>query len=389
MANSFSAIMPKILARGLRVLRERAVMPRLVNLDYSMEAAEKGDTIDVPISAAVGTRAVTPSNTPPAPSDTTPTKVQVTLDNWRQTDPFYMTDKEMVEIDRNAHFLPGQVEEAVKALANYVNQQIHALYVGVYGFAGTAGTDPFASTVTGATDARKVLNQQKCPLDMRRGVVNFNAEANMLALPAFSDAEKIMSPIVKLEGEIGRKYGIDWVADDHVTNHVSGTPGGTPLVNNGAGYAAGSTSIAIDGLTNTTGDYHAGDIISFASHSQTYVVTALATANGSGQVTVTIDPPLVAAITDNSAVTLKASHSVNLVFHRNAFAFATRPLATTVADLAMGRQIMSMQDPQTGLNLRLEVSRQHKQTVWEFDILFGCKLVRAALAARLAGAVST
>lgn len=387
MANSFSAIMPKILARGLRVLRERAVMPRLVNLDYSTEAAQKGDTIDVPISAAVGTRAVSPSNTPPAPSDTTPTKVQVSLNNWRQSDPFFMTDKELVELDRNAHFLPGQVEEAVTALANYCNQQIHALYTGVYGFAGTAGTDPFATTVTGATDSRKILNLQKCPLELRRGVVNFNAEANMLALAAFADAEKTQSAVVKMEGEIGRKYGIDWVADDHVTNHTAGVPGGTPLVNGAA--AAGATSIAIDGLTNTTGQYVQGDVITFASHSQTYVVTATVTANGSGQVTVVIDPPLKAAITDNSAVTLKASHSVNLVFHRNAIAFATRPLVASTADMALGSQIMALQDPQTGLNLRLEVSRQHKQTVWEFDILFGCKLVRPQLATRLAGAVST
>lgn len=386
MANTLASIMPKILARGLGVLRERAIMPRLVNLDYSSDAAEKGDTIDVPTSVTVGTRAVTPSNTPPAPVDTTPGKVQISLNDWRQSDPFFLSDKDLVEIDRNRHFLPMQLEEAVKALANYMNQKVHAVYTGVYGFAGTAGTDPFVSTVNGATDVRKVLNQQLCPLDLRRGVVNFNAEANMLALAAFGDAEKTMSAQVKMEGEIGRKYGIDWVADDHVVNHTAGVPGGTPLVN--GAFAAGVSTVAIDGLTVSTGTYKVGDIISFASHSQTYVVTADVTANGSGQVSVVIDPPLKVAITDNSAVTLKASHSVNLVFHRNAIALATRPLATTTADLALGTQIMSMQDPQTGLNLRLEVSRQHKQTVWEFDVLFGVKLVRPALAARLAGAVA-
>ena len=57
--------MPKILARGLLALREQATMPRVVNLDYSSEAASKGDTIDVPIPSAITVAAVSPSNTPP------------------------------------------------------------------------------------------------------------------------------------------------------------------------------------------------------------------------------------------------------------------------------------------------------------------------------------
>jgi len=109
MANSLANIMPKILARGLSTLRERAVMPRLVNGDYSSEAAERGDTIDVPIPTAVSVIDVTPSNTPPAPTDTTPAKVQIELDNWKQNEGFFLTDKDMTEIDRNRHFVPGQV----------------------------------------------------------------------------------------------------------------------------------------------------------------------------------------------------------------------------------------------------------------------------------------
>jgi hypothetical protein len=39
----------------------------------------------------------------------------------------------------------------------------------------------------------------------------------------------------------------------------------------------------------------------------------------------------------------------------------------------------------TGIPLRLEVKRQNKQTLWEFDVLYGVKLVEPDLAARLAG----
>jgi hypothetical protein len=47
--------------------------------------------------------------------------------------------------------------------------------------------------------------------------------------------------------------------------------------------------------------------------------------------------------------------------------------------------MLSMTDPVTGITLRLELTRQYKQDRWELDLLWGSKLVRAALAARLAG----
>ena len=59
-----------------------------------------------------------------------------------------------------------------------------------------------------------------------------------------------------------------------------------------------------------------------------------------------------------------------------------RPLSSDTAD---GARIMSLTDPVTGLSLRLEVSRQHKQTAWEFDVLFGVQTVRPEFAVRLAG----
>ena len=116
MANTLSNIMPKILARGLLALREQAIMPRLVNGDYSSEAAEKGDTIDVPIPTAQVASAVVPAAVPTAPANNTPAKVQVSLDQWYKTN-FHLSDKDLTEVDRNAHFVPMQVSEALRALA--------------------------------------------------------------------------------------------------------------------------------------------------------------------------------------------------------------------------------------------------------------------------------
>ncbi len=378
--NDLNAILDKILARALMVLREVAIMPRMVNADYSNEAVEQGDTIDVPISTAVPAIAVVPSNVPPVPGNTTTKKVQILLDQWFQNTPIHLTDKQLNEIDRRRHFLPMQLMEAIRGIANQVNLSIHNEYTGVYGYVGTAGTTPFGSDVTPATNARKTLNDQLSPKGMRRGVIDSSAEANALALAPFADAEKTQSTEVKMEGELGRKYGIDWASDDAVVTHTSGTFDANYTVDDaGAALLLGDKAVVVQ---VGTGTFVVGDIITFAGDTQTYVITA-AFAGGAG--TIAIEPGLQIVPPDNAVITGKASHVVNLVFHKDAFAYANRPLVSNTIDMALGSQISSMSDPVTGIVLRLEVSRQHKQSVWEFDHLWGKKLVRAELATRIAG----
>lgn len=378
MSNTLTGVMPKILARGLMSLRQRVIMPRLVNNSYSIEAAKKGDVINVPIPAPKTATAVTPSNTPPAPSDSAPSSVQIALDQWYHSD-FHLTDKELTQIDRLEHFIPMEMDEAIKALANKVNQHIFSKYVKVYGYVGTAGTTPFGTDITVATGLKKVLNQQLCPKEERRAVIDFSAEANATALAPFRDASQSTDKNVIIEGELGRKVGFDWYADDHVPTHTKGAAG-TVLVDQ-ADVEVGDTTVHFDGLTAKAS---VGDVFTVAGDSQTYVVTAasdLASTDGD----MTFQPPAQVAWANDAAVTFKASHVVNLGFHRDAFAFATRPLVASTIDLELGNKIMSMQDPKSGIVLRLEISRQYKQTVWDFDILWGAELVRAELAARLAG----
>src|SRR5262249_46029466 len=150
---------------------------------------KKGDVINVPIPVAQVASDVVPSNTPPVPASNTPDVVQIPLDNWKHSD-FHLTDKDLVQIDRNEHFFPMQAEEAVKALANAVNIDIFDEYKGVFGLAGVVTAVPFATGITEATDLRKTLNKQLCPLDQRRVVLNFDAEANALTQSAFRDTSQ-------------------------------------------------------------------------------------------------------------------------------------------------------------------------------------------------------
>lgn len=382
MGNTLTDIMSKILARGLLVFRELAVMPRLVNSDFSNEAAEKGDTIDVPISAAIPVRDVVPGPTPPTNVDTAFGKVQIPLDKWKEA-PFTLSDKEMAEIDVRTHFLPLQTLEAIRALANQVNVDIHAGYTGIYGFTGTPGVTPFAADVSDAVNARKILNKQRAPKPSRGGVLDFDAEANALSLAPFSDAEKTGENGVKIEGEIGRKYGIQWAADDAVPTHVAGTLTGTIVTSAAAAVGDKTVTLATDAAEAV--DLLKGDIVTFAGDSQTYAVAADVTIGASTTGPLTFAPGLVVAQSGGEAIAVKATHVVNQVFHREAYAFAARPLAQSTEEMALGSGIVTMQDPQTGIPLRLEVSRQHKQVTWSFDILYGTALIRPEGAARIAG----
>jgi hypothetical protein len=380
MANSLTNVLPKILANGLLALREAAVMPRLVTSDYGDAAAQKGSTIDIPVAKAQTAADVTPGPTHSSAASNTPGLVQVSLDQWKKTD-FFLTDKEMVEIDRDRHFVPMQTSEAVRALGNAMDTHIHSQYTGIYGFVGTAGTVPF-STVATATDARKVLNNQLAPMRPRNIVINPDAEAQALQLAAYRDVEKAGDRDVPIEGEIGRKLGFDHFMTQNAVTHTAGTLL-TGVI--GSTTAVGASTVAIKSAS-ATGNLLVGDIFTVAGDSQTYVVKTTASAITSTTAKdITIDPALKVIASANSQTTLKATHVVNLAFHPNAFAFATRPLMSATQALAGGNQMMQATDPVTGLSMRLEVIRQNKQDEWEFDVLYGAKLVRPELACRIAG----
>jgi hypothetical protein len=286
----------------------------------------------------------------------------------------------------------------VRGLANQVNSDVFALYKDIYGYAGTAGTTPFAigsgnfpNSPTDAVNLRKTLNKQLAPPDSRRAVLSLDAEANALALPAFANFEQTGDVGVKIEGRLGRKFGLDWYYDQAVPTHTAGTITTGLIAKAATAVAAGVKSfLATTAASTGACALLAGDIINIAGHTQTYVLTANATqASAASDVTLAIEPGLQIALVGSEAITVKASHVVNLGFHRDAFAFATRPVGDMV--FKGGSEILQMTDmgsngvPGTGINLTLEVSRQHHQTSWELSILYGCKTIRRELAARLAG----
>lgn len=390
MANTISNVVPQLLVGALPTLREQSVMPRLVNRSIGDEARDKGDTIDVPIASAISARNVTAAVTHATNQDMSPTKVQVVLDQWKEAS-FHLSDKDAESV--MAGTIPMQAAEAVKSLANAADTYILGLYKGVYYYGGTAGTTPFATNLTAFKQARTFLNKGLAPLDDRRVVLDPDAEGNALLLDVFlkADARGDQGGIIR--GQIGQKLGADWFMNQNIVSHTAGTYAitGAGSVVIKATVAAGQKTVifACASTTNSVGGtLKVGDIFTISGHAQPYVVTVSASVALGANTTLSVqfEPALSEAAVTDTTVGLGAiaDHVVNVAFHRDAWAFASRPLSSS--SMAGGGAIFSsVTDPISGVTLRLEVSRQYKQWTYSYDILYGAKLVRAQLASRILG----
>lgn len=378
MSNTNTNILPKLLAQGLLALRQQSIMTRLVNTSYSDMAAQKGAVINIPIPSAVTVTNVTPSALPATNQDIAPTVALVTLDFWKEGT-FYMTDSDAVSVMDGV--IPMQASEAIKGLANAVDSYIFGKTTGIFGYAGVAGTTPFNTSLNIAASARMLLNSQLAPLSDRRGVIDPAAEMNFLLNTNILQTEQRGDSAGIIEGSIGRKLGLDWYMDQNVTTYTPGT-GWVTGFSSTAGATISANTLTVLNAT-ASGTIKVGDIFTVTGSTQQYVVTAAAAASATVTVALAIYPELKATVTAGAALTVLATaYTMNLAFHRDAFAWASRPLSSIGG---YGNEFSSAVDPISGIALRLEVSRQHKQTTFAFDILGGANLIRPELAVKILG----
>lgn len=394
--NQLDKVIPQLLAQGLLALREHAVTPRLVANHSSKIAGKKGSTLDVPIPSAVECNDVVPANVAPNSPALLPDTVPVVLDQWKEA-PFEMDDKEYGEVMDGT--IPMQASEAIKSIVNAVDKSLISAYRDTFSYAGTEGSipyDPASGTNSQGTGAsRRVrlnLNKQLAPMSDRRVLLNPDAEDQALDIRAFQDTSfNGTNGQVISEGVLGRRFGMDHFMNQNMPNHTAGVKTGATVTINGAQavpaasnshQSGGTISLASAGAAAI---FLAGDLFEYTVGGKVYSHTILAdvTVPSGGNTAVSVYPALEVAVAGGEAVTTIGDHSVNLGFHRDAIAFANRPLLPAVEGL--GAMSATARDPISGLSLRLEVTRQHKRTRWAFDFLWGYKMVRRELATRLIG----
>lgn len=384
MANTLTEAIPLITAQTLRVLRENCVMPRLVNNSYSREAAFKGKTIDIPLTNTLTTRSVIPGPVSPdsGMNNIVPTNQTLTLDQWHEA-PFRMTDAELKEVVDG--FDSEVLQEAVRAIANKVDQDILGLYKKVSNFVGTAGTTPFGTSLVEASEALRIIKSNRAPSNERYLVVDPFAEANLMGVPVIQKVNESGSSQALRTGELEgyQALGFTIHQDQNVGFHNTAATGTYAI---DAIAAVGATTIEVDNGAGAvpTASLVVGDKFTIAGSTTQHTVTAVAAGSPANADTYTIYPALDDAKADGDLLTVVSTDYVyNMAFHRDAFAFASRPLLDV--EVTGGSMISNISDPVSRLNLRFEVAREHKQTVFSIDILYGITVLRPELAVVLMG----
>lgn len=113
----------------------------------------------------------------------------------------------------------------------------------------------------------------------------------------YADAMDVFAFLQKQKGSF-ETFTITYPTDNRGAGKAE-----TDILVNGT-HAVSDSTIALDGFAaSTTGVLKAGDLIKFA-HSKVYMVQDDVDSNSSGEITVSIEPSLVTALADNSAVTV-------------------------------------------------------------------------------------
>ena len=242
-------------AEALGALKANTVMARLVNRNYEDEIAQMGDIVHVPKR---GTLSVNNKTANQVVTLQTPSAdvVNVTLDKHKEVS-FLVED--VAKAQANQDIIAGYVTDAVIKIAEQVDTDLLTLYSGFSATPIDATTGSGGITATTVTEARRVLNSQKVPLQNRHIVWHEDAEKELLDLEKFTSADFGDDGSAVREASIGRKYGFNHFMDQQVVVATSEckniafhrdamTLAMRPLPQVPSGMGANSTTMSEDGF---------------------------------------------------------------------------------------------------------------------------------------------
>lgn len=206
---------PSIIAKeALLVLRNNAVMSKLVHRDYSSEfTAAVGDTITIRKPASFTANEFQQAQGITI-QDATETGVPVKMDKLLDVS-FAVTSKELsLSIE---DFSDQILVPAMQAFADKIDSYLIGLESQVTNRV-TATADAKADMV----NARKYLTDNAAPLTGRSYVFNGDIEAAMLKTDLFVNASAVGDEGTALrEAALGRKYGLDCYVDQNIPTAAS------------------------------------------------------------------------------------------------------------------------------------------------------------------------
>jgi hypothetical protein len=301
--NVNDAFVPELWAHeGLAILEENMVAASLVHRDFSMEVANFGDVVNTRRPGLFKTKRKDDQDSIVL-QDATALNVQVPL-NQHFYISFTIKDGEASKSFQDLiqiYLLPG-MQGIARGIDRAILGHTHKFLANRAGKLGGLTKDTAKDTIL---QAREIMNRNWAYPQGRNLILAPGSETTMLQTELFIAAMQRGDGGAALrEASLGRVLGFDTYMDQNAPasqRDASDLVAGT--VNNGGGYAAGTTgsmTVAITGHVVSVGEY-----VVFEQNGQPTTATAATT--GAGNTTaVTLDEALRYAVADASVVTAYA-----------------------------------------------------------------------------------
>ena len=405
MANTLLTI-DMVTLEGLRVLHGSTAFIKNVNRDYDPNFAKDGAKIGDTLRIRKPPKYTVRSGRVMQVQNAVETYVSLSVSNQKGVDLDFTSAEFTMSID---NFSNRFLKPSMSRLAAQIDYDALDMSLDVYQSVGTPGTTPATYLVWANAGAK--LDDSLAPRDGNRtAILSPNAMAGTVdGLKGLFEAGDAIADQYR-SGVMRRAIDLKWAIDQNVRNLTTGTRTTTTISVTGT-TATGATTIALDyagataSLTLTEGEvFTIGSVFDVNDETKQtltnlkqFVVRTSTTAVTSQWLTLPISPTIygptsdglqnVSALpADNAVVTLYGTTSAtvypqNLIFHRDAFTFATADLKMPINQQIASRKVMD------GISMRIWEGADiiNDQFPTRSDVLYGYVATYPELAVRVWG----
>lgn len=374
---TITALAPILFSAAKEVAAEPFGVVGAINTSFDDKAVARGDVVRVPIAPTRTASDFVAANVPAAGSNSTATSTDVVIQKSRKVD-WELTGEQIRSLQNGAEdqeWVSQMIKQGMRTLRNEAEVDAAlAVKIGASRAVGTAGTNPFATSLDTIVDVRQLLQDNGAPLADLQMVVNTTAGAGLRKLGIFQQAYQSGESTERRTGNFLPQFGFNMLESAGIGTHVKGT--GASYTTTTAGFPVGTTQIP---LITGTGTVVPGDIVTFAGDTNRYVVTAGIAAPG----TITLGGTglRVAIPAAATAMTVGNNFTANLAFERSAVVGVLRP-PIMPANPAIQQQLVS--DDKGMTYLMLEIA-QYGMITWELHLAWGFRAVNGEFAAIVQG----
>ena len=398
MSNSLLTI-DMITRKALEILENNLVLTRTVNRQYDDSFAVEGAKIGSTLRIRLPDRALVTDGAALQVQDDNEQYTTLTVSSQKHIGVNFTTAELTMQLD---DFAERVLKPRISQLAASIDADVANSFKYIGNSVGTPGTTPATSLVL--LQAQQKLNENAAVMSPRYATVNPAANAALI-----EGMKGLFNPVSAISKQFKNgMFGEGILGYDElnmsqsVKQFTTGSRAGTVTVSTSV-TTEGSTSIVLTGLGSTT--IKAGDVFTIAnvyavnpqtreSTGSLYQFVALADVTASTTATVTVPAMYSAsqalATVDalpvaSAGVTFLGAASTqypqNLIYHKDAIAFAT-------ADLLLPQGVdMASRQVHNGISLRVvrQYDINNDRLPCRIDVLYGYSVIRPQMAVRLWG----